>query len=50
MSSLALLLDTGIVPSGSNVAGVISLVAPLACLFLVLAWWGWIIRRRGGLP
>ena len=50
MSPLSLLLDTGAVPAGQNLGGVISLVAPLACLFLVLAWWAWIIRRRGGLP
>ena len=29
-------------------AGILSLVVPLACLGLVLAWWGWTIRRRGG--
>ncbi len=31
-------------------AEILTLAVPLACLALVLAWWGWMIARRGGLP
>lgn len=47
MSFLAPLLET---PANSGeIPGVLSIVVPLACLALVLAWWGFLIRRRGGL-
>ena len=48
MTLLSALLDA---PSNSGeIPGILSLVVPLACLALVLGWWGFIIRRRGGLP
>jgi hypothetical protein len=48
MAAMRVLLDAA--PQGQVTGGILSLVIPLSCLFLVLAWWGWIIRRRGGLP
>lgn len=48
MTLMAVLLDA---PANSTeIPGILSLVVPVACLALVLGWWGWMIRRRGGLP
>ncbi len=48
MSAVRILLDAA--PQGQVTGGVLSLVIPLSCLVLVLAWLGWSLRRRGGLP
>ena len=32
----------------STVAGEITLIVPLGLLVLTLAWWGWMVGRRGG--
>jgi hypothetical protein len=35
------------VPTNIPLAGILSLSIPLACLVIVLAWWGWLASRRG---
>ena len=48
MALTSALLDAPI--NSDMVPGILSLVVPLACLAIVLGWWGFMIRRRGGIP